>query len=94
MSDYVYQEYPKVKYHPKHAPRTVQNIEEEKALVDLGWVNSPNEFPKPSRIPGALHNDVKPWWDEWNWSFKATTTILGIIVVLGTIIAAVYRMMR
>jgi len=93
MSEYVYQEYPKVKYHPKHEPRTVQNIKEEKAL-GRGWVNSPTEFPKPSRIAGTLRNDVKPWWDEWNWSFKATTTILGIIVVLGTIIAAVYRMMR
>ena len=94
MSKYVYQEYPKVKYHPKHEPRTAQNIDEEKPLVERGWVNSPNEFPKPSRIAGTPRNDVKPWWDEWNWSFKATTTILGIIVVLGTIIAAVYRMMR
>jgi hypothetical protein len=93
MSEYVYQEYPKVKYHPKHEPRTVQNIEEEKAL-GRGWVNSPNEFPKPSRIAGALRNDVKPWWDEWDWSFKATTTLLGIIVILATIITAVYRMMR
>jgi preprotein translocase subunit Sss1 len=65
-----------------------------KAPRSADFGDSPNEFPKPSRIAGALRNDVKPWWDEWDWSFKATTTILGIIVVLGTIIAAVCRMMR
>ncbi len=44
MSEYVYQEYPKVKYHPKHEPRTVQNIKEEKAL-GRGWGTALLSFP-------------------------------------------------
>ena len=62
MSTYQYQEFPKWKYHPKHAARIVQNAEEEKAL-GRGWVNTPNQLPKPSRVwPAPLR--VKAWGAE------------------------------
>jgi hypothetical protein len=47
-SPYVYQEFPKWKYHPTLNARIVQNAEEEKAL-GKGWCNTPNDFPKPSK---------------------------------------------
>jgi hypothetical protein len=78
MSDYKHIEFPKVKYHPKHEPRTVQNAEEEKAL-GRGWVNSPNDLPKPLPIWNTLRS-VKPWWEEWKWFFGAIALILGIVI--------------
>jgi hypothetical protein len=36
MSEYVYQEFPKWKYHPTKGGKIVQNAEEEKAL-GVGW---------------------------------------------------------
>jgi len=45
LSEYVYQEFPKVKYHPGKGTVTVQNAEEEKAL-GKGWYNNPGQFPK------------------------------------------------
>src|SRR5579884_2868507 len=57
---YVYQEFPKWKYHPKLGGKIVQNADEEKAL-GRGWYNRPNEFPKPSATALALNEKVKPW---------------------------------
>jgi hypothetical protein len=64
VSEYKFQEFPKMKYHPKHEPRIVQNAQEEKAL-GRNWVGSPNDLPKPSRAIIALREEVKPWWEEW-----------------------------
>jgi predicted nucleotide-binding protein len=47
MTAYVYQEFPKVKYHPTLGTKTVQNAAEENAL-GKGWYNTPAEFPKSS----------------------------------------------
>jgi hypothetical protein len=78
MSEYVYQEFPKWKYHPKLGGKIVQNAEEEKALGE-GWYNTPNfpPPPKPSRIVTGLDEIVKPLWTKWQW----------IVVGLGAIVA-------
>ena len=69
LSEYRFQEFPKMKYHSKHEPRIVQDAQdaqEEKAL-GRGWVSSPNDLPKPSRAILTLRQEVKPWWEEWKW---------------------------
>ena len=78
---YVYQEFPKWKYHPKFGAKIVQNADEEKTL-GKGWVNNPNQFPKPSRIAIVLDENVKPWWTKWKWGFVTLTTILGLIAAI------------
>jgi hypothetical protein len=86
MTAYVYQEFPKVKYHPKLGTKTVQNAEEEKALGN-GWYNNPGEFPKPSRILTGLDQVVKPFWVKWKW-------IVGAIALLLTIVGTVVSLLR
>jgi hypothetical protein len=68
MSEYVYQEFPKWKYHPQKGGKIVQNAEEEKALGG-GWYNTPNfpAPPKPSAIVTSLDEVFKPWWAKWVW---------------------------
>jgi hypothetical protein len=78
MSEYRFQEFPKMKYHPKHEPIIVQNAEEENAL-GRGWVNTPNDFPKPSRSVAVLQGPVKKWWLEWQWFVAALVLILGVV---------------
>jgi hypothetical protein len=78
---YIYQEFPKVKYHPKLGAKIVQNADEEKAL-GKGWFKSPQEFPKPSRIAAGLDEVVKPWWTKWQWIFTAVALIVGIVAGL------------
>jgi serine/threonine protein kinase len=48
---YVYQEFPKVLYHPTLAPegKTFQSADETKGLADQGWVDTPAKFPKASQ---------------------------------------------
>ncbi|GAC1437414.1 MAG: hypothetical protein NVS1B11_31210 [Terriglobales bacterium] len=74
---YVYQEFPKVKYHPKQEPRTVQNAAEEKKLGP-GWVDNPKEFPTEAAALRYLRV-VKPWWLEWQWLFAAIALLIAII---------------
>ena len=45
---YVYQEFPKVKYHATKDPVTVANAEEERELGE-GWKNTPAAFPNYNR---------------------------------------------
>jgi hypothetical protein len=78
---YVYQEFPKWKYHPTKDGKIVQNAEEEKALGP-GWYNNPNEFPKPSQIPIILEQRIKPWWTRWGWIVAALGAIFGTIAAL------------
>ena len=81
MSEYVYQEFPKWKYHPTKGGKIVQNAEEEKAL-GVGWYNTPGDLPKPpqpSRIAVSLNEVVKPWWTKWQWIFTAIGVIVGIV---------------
>jgi hypothetical protein len=77
-STYIYQEFPKWKYHPTLNAKIVQNSEEEKAL-GKGWYNNRNEFPKPSQVPVVLEERIKPLWTRWSWIFVALGTILGTI---------------
>jgi|HubBroStandDraft_6_1064221.scaffolds.fasta_scaffold08580_3 hypothetical protein len=86
MSDYLYQTYPRVKYHPKHPPKTVQNNEEEKALGS-GWYDTPNDFPKPSRAVTYLDTDAKAWWNRWEW-------LVGAVIKIGTGIALIWGFFR
>ena len=81
LSEYRFQEFPKMKYHPKHEPRMVQNAQEEK-LLGRGWIGSPNDLPKPSRPILTLREEVKPWWEEWKWLFAAIGVVLGTIATL------------
>ncbi|SRR5258708_21387478 len=81
VSEYRFQEFPKMKYHPKHEPRIVQNAQEEKAL-GRGWASSPNDLPKPLRAIVTLREEVKPWWEEWKWLFAAIGVVLGTIATL------------
>jgi len=92
LSEYVYQEFPKVKYHPEKGTVTVQNAEEEKAL-GKGWYNNPGQFRKPSRVTTGLLN-VKPWWEKWEWSFTALAKIFGVIVAGAAVLALVWKVFR
>jgi hypothetical protein len=85
MSAYVYQEFPKMKYHPERGTTIVKNPEEEKSL-GKGWYNNPNEFPKPSRIVVSLDSVVKPWWTKWQWIFAAVAIIVGIIAGVAALL--------
>jgi hypothetical protein len=80
MSEYVYQEFPKWKYHPKHEAKIVQNAAEEKAL-GRGWVDRPIPPKKPSRSSLAV-KWVKPLWTEWEWSFTAVIKVGGVLSLL------------
>jgi hypothetical protein len=75
---YVYQEFPKWKYHPTLKARIVQNAEEEKAL-GKGWYNRPNELPKPSPLPVLLERLVKPLWTRWGWIVVALGAVFGTV---------------
>jgi hypothetical protein len=81
MSDYVYQEYPKVKYHPKQEARTVQNVEEENALGP-GWVNSPKEFPKPKRK--QKQNWIQRYYNRHKKKVKVIGSIIGVVSLIGS----------
>ena len=85
MSAYVYQEFPKVKYHPKLGTKTVQSAKEEKAL-GKGWYNNPGEFPKPSRIVAIWnHLRAEPWSrNDKIAAFAVAVTILLAVVGLLT----------
>ena len=87
MAAYVYQEFPKWKYHPKLGNKIVKNAEEEKALGE-GWFNSPNfpPPPKPSAIVANLDGVVRPWWTKWQWIFTAAAVIISIAVGLVTLL--------
>ncbi len=66
---YVYQEFPKWKYHVDGRSKIVQNAEEEKAL-GKGSHNTPGEIAKanaPSRLETLLEGKMKPWWTRWGW---------------------------
>jgi hypothetical protein len=84
MSNYVYQEFPKVKYHPKKDPVTVKNAEEEKSL-GKGWYNNPNQFPKPSQVVEKL-KAAKPFWLEWQWLVVAVSSIISLILSIIALI--------
>jgi hypothetical protein len=87
MSEYVYQEFPKWKYHPTLGSKIVKNAEEEKAL-GKGWYNNPNEFPKPpepSRVEIILDQKVKPWWTKWQWIVTAVAAIVALLVSLRSL---------
>lgn len=77
---YVYQEFPKWKYHPEKGGKIVQNSEEERALGE-GWFNTPKfpPPPKPSQVPLFLESKVKPWWTRWGWIVIALGAIFGTI---------------
>ncbi|MGH9517176.1 MAG: hypothetical protein ACRD3P_16030 [Terriglobales bacterium] len=78
---YVYQEFPKWKYHPTLPGKIVQNAEEEKAL-GKGWYNAPNEAAKAkegSKAIKVLREDGKPWWEEWKWIVLALAAIIGLL---------------
>ena len=81
MSAYVYQEFPKVKYHPKLGTKTVQNPEEEKALGE-GWYNNPG-FSKSNVTNGAPEVNIhildaayKPFPTFEAWASEATVDIV------------------
>jgi hypothetical protein len=84
---YVYQEFPKMKYHPERGTTIVNNAQEEKSL-GRGWYNNPGEFPKPSRVVTALENKVKPWWTKWQWIFAAFASIVAILGGLSALLRA------
>jgi hypothetical protein len=71
---YVYQEFPKVKYHPKLGDRTVQNPAEEKSL-GKGWYKNRSDCEKASRPVAWLKSTLKPWWEEWSWSPVRSTFV-------------------
>jgi hypothetical protein len=85
MNEYKFQEFPKMKYHPKLGTKIVQNSQEEKAL-GKGWYNNPGAFPKPSRIVAGLDEVVKPWWTKWQWIFSATALLVGNITAFVTML--------
>jgi hypothetical protein len=82
---YVYQEFPKCKYHPKHGSKIVQDSDEEKAL-GKGWYNNPGQFPKPSRIATLLNEQVRPWWEKWRWAVGAIGAVLAIVAPIVAIL--------
>jgi hypothetical protein len=64
---YIFQEYPKAKYHWSGKTVTVQNADEDTALGG-GWANSPSAFdaykgPRRARIEDR---DPCKWLDEWS----------------------------
>jgi hypothetical protein len=78
---YVYQEFPKWKYHPTLPGKIVQNAAEEKAL-GKGWYNNPAEAAKaarPSIIVRVLDEAVKPWWMKWQWIVTGCGAIVALI---------------
>lgn len=85
---YVYQEFPKWKYHPTLPGRIVKNAEEEKAL-GKGWFNNPNEAAKAKEGPKAikvLKESVKPWWEEWKWIILALGALIGVLVGIKSLL--------
>jgi hypothetical protein len=78
---YVYQEFPKWKYHPTQPAKIVKNSEEEKAL-GKGWYNTPTAMQKamePTRIARVLNEKVKPWWTKWQWIVTGCGAIIALI---------------
>jgi hypothetical protein len=92
MSEYVYQEFPKWKYHPKHDAKIVQNAEEEKAL-GRGWVDRPIRPKEPSQISVAVQR-VKPFWAEWEWSFTAVIKLSAVLGILWGLYAAIHHYVK
>ncbi|GEM_PF-2412644 len=85
---YVYQEFPKWKYHVDGQSKIVQNAEEEKAL-GKGWYNNPGEVAKalePSRIDVILNKKVRSWWTKWEWIVVGLAAIVGLLVGLKTLL--------
>jgi hypothetical protein len=85
---YVYQEYPKVLYHPKLAPegKTFNAAEDARGYTERkGWVNTPAKFPKPPRFSPAL----KAWWTEWEWAFKGVAVVAALIAAFVAMVKAI-----
>jgi hypothetical protein len=78
---YVYQEFPKWKYHPTLPARIVQNAEEEKAL-GKGWYNTPNDLPKPSKLIATIERQ-KSWFEKWDWLLKRIGGVIGMLIALA-----------
>ena len=81
---YQYQEYPKFLYHPTLARegKIFKSADETKGLARKGWVDSPDRFPKPSRLGVA----VKLWWSQWEWAVRAVAVFLGLAAALIALI--------
>ena len=87
---YTYQEYPKILYHHKKAPKgkRYESVEDEPKgwWARRGWVDTPAKFPRPSRIAAALRA-IKPWWAEWKW-------IVGLLTALVVLFVEAIRLWR
>jgi hypothetical protein len=84
---YVYQEYPKVLYHPTLAPqgRTFNSADDAKGFTPRkGWVDTAAKFPKPSRARAA----VKAWWADWDWAVKAAAALVALAAAIVALIKA------
>ncbi len=78
---YIYQEFPKCKYHTTLPVKVVQNAEEEKAL-GRGWYNNPAEAAKaaePFIVVRLLDQKVKPWWTKWQWLVTGCGAIVALV---------------
>ena len=66
MKQYIYQPYPRWKYHWSGKTVVVQNAEEEAALGG-GWANSPTAFDvyKSPRTNPTKRADPTKWVDDW-----------------------------
>ena len=90
---YVYQEFPKWKYHPEQGRKVVKNADEEKSL-GKGWYDNPGQFPKPSRLATTLDERVKPWWTKWQWLVAAVGLVVGILVGITELVRALHSSSR
>ena len=74
-------------YHPVEAPtgRTLHRSQME-SLAHIGWVDTPAKFPLPSDDSRIIN--MKLWWVEWEWLFKAVAVALGLAAALAAFIKA------
>ena len=90
---YVYQEYPKMKYHKTLPHRIVKNAEEEKALGP-DWLKRPYMPPPPTptaepKMPWKWLATKRSWWEQWSWCFAAGGTVVAILGGIVTIVKAI-----